>query len=264
VQDFNEYFYHDNTSGCLLWKKPSSKRTKVGDRVGRYNQDGFLVCTLKGKSYLVHKIIWYMHYNNWPNVSITHINGDLNDNRIENLRLYRDKILSSKDDLTQDILKDVIEYDYTSGKFFWKECTSASMRIGQEAGTIKRNRKASYKVIRIDTFGFYAHRLAWFYMTGKWPEQIDHINGDGLDNRWCNLREADNSKNSFNIPAMSGNKSGHKNVYYNKKSGNWVVAVTANYTVVHREEYETLEEAKNVACKVREQYHKEFCNHGTE
>lgn len=47
---------------------------------------------------------------------------------------------------------------------------------------------------------YLSHRLAWFYMTGAWPEQeIDHINGVRDDNRFANLREADRQINCQNV-----------------------------------------------------------------
>jgi hypothetical protein len=42
------------------------------------------------------------------------------------------------------------------------------------------------------------HRIATLYMTGDWPEEVDHINGDKADNRWENLRAVDVKTNRQN------------------------------------------------------------------
>ena len=54
-----------------------------------------------------------------------------------------------------------------------------------------------------------AHRVIWLWMTGEWPkEQVDHINHDRTDNRWCNLREASRLENYRNQSQYKNNKSG--------------------------------------------------------
>lgn len=53
--------------------------------------------------------------------------------------------------------------------------------------------------LRIASGFYYSSRLAWLYMTGSWPkDQIDHINRIKDDDRWENLREANQSQNSYN------------------------------------------------------------------
>lgn len=50
---------------------------------------------------------------------------------------------------------------------------------------------------------------------------VDHINGDPLDNRRCNLRLCTNAQNQQNTGSRGGS-SRHKGVSFNKKSGKWL------------------------------------------
>ncbi len=63
------------------------------------------------------------------------------------------------------------------------------------------------------------HRLAFLYMTGEWPEKdIDHINGDTSDNRWCNLRDVAHQENLGNRSNLTKtNKTGHVGVCFDSK-----------------------------------------------
>ncbi|CAH0532169.1 Phage HNH homing endonuclease (ACLAME 27) [Ralstonia phage UAM5] len=73
-----------------------------------------------------------------------------------------------------------------------------------------------------------AHRLAWLYMTGKWPEQfIDHANMNKGDNRWGNLREANKSQNNANQPART--TSGLKGAYWSNASMSWQAKINKRY-----------------------------------
>lgn len=60
-----------------------------------------------------------------------------------------------------------------------------------------------YRAFKIKKKIHYAHRLAWFLVTGKWPKEIDHKNGERWDNRWRNLREVTSQQNSFNRKGRS-------------------------------------------------------------
>lgn len=124
-------------------------------------------------------------------------------------------------ELTQDVLKQYLHYDKDTGIFTRLIRTSCSVKIGDVAGCVD----CGY--IRLTLLGkkYHAHRLAWLYMTGKWPKQeIDHINGVRSDNKICNLREATHSENMKNYAKKSTNTSGYKGVSWSKRDRYWVAS----------------------------------------
>jgi hypothetical protein len=102
-----------------------------------------------------------------------------------------------------------------------------------------------YVVIGAMKNQFYAHRLAWFYMTGRWPkEQIDHINGNRADNRFCNLREASDGYNKQNRrAAQADNKCGFLGVHWNKQARAWQAELKTKGRKTYLGRFKTPEEA---------------------
>ena len=78
-----------------------------------------------------------------------------------------------------------------------------------------------YWSIGIDGKAYYAHRLAFFYVTGRWPKYVDHIDQDGTNNVWANLRECTQSENQGNTRAHADAACPYKGVYFNKQKGRW-------------------------------------------
>lgn len=118
-----------------------------------------------------------------------------------------------KRELTLERLKQVYIYDPDTGDFFRLEETNShkgKAKVGDRAGS-----KSGGKYLRIGIDGrvYLAHRLAWFYMTGEWPENgVDHIDLEPLHNWWSNLRAATQSQNAANTRRRRDNTSGFKGV----------------------------------------------------
>lgn len=70
--------------GVLYWKNDRNFKVKAGDKVGA-NCLGYLRFKLFGKTFANHRVIYFMHHGNFPEV-VDHIDRDTLNNRIENLR----------------------------------------------------------------------------------------------------------------------------------------------------------------------------------
>lgn len=122
--------------------------------------------------------------------------------------------------LTAERLREVISYDPETGVFCWRVTLSNRNHAGSRAGC--QCSRDDYRLIGIDGVVYKANRLAWLYMTGKWPAHlIDHKNLDRGDDRWDNLREATHSQNLSNRGAQRNNTSGFKGVHFHPQSGRW-------------------------------------------
>lgn len=129
-------------------------------------------------------------------------------------------------DLTQTSLKSVLHYNKDTGIFTRIAKTSFCVQLGEIAGGFDIK-----GYIRISVFNkrYKAHRLAFLYMTGRWPkDQVDHINHIKDDNRWVNLRECSQTQNKGNTPLRKNNKSGFKGVCWHKNGGKWQAAIRVN------------------------------------
>jgi len=187
----------------------------------------------------------------------------------------RDLIMKQKQELTQELLKELLHYEPGTGIFTWKERSvelfSKSRHwkrwntqfSGKTAGSEYMVHKKPYRSIAILGKNYYAHTLAFFYMTGRWPIAIDHINGSGIDNKWENLREAIQSENCKNMRIGIKNTSGYMGVSWHKGAGKWRVCICVNGKNKSLGLYKDIEDAAKakIAANIKYGFHK---NHGSD
>ena len=160
--------------------------------------------------------------------------------------------------LTQERLKELLHYDEETGIFTRAKAVCGKREyVGKVAGTLG---KRGYHIINIDYKLYPAHRLAWLYMTGHFPEKglaIDHINEIKTDNSFKNLRVVTNQENTHNIskPRSSNKSTGVRGVTLNKRTNKYVVEIWANYKRYHLGTFDNLENAKNAYLDAKKIYH---------
>ena len=125
--------------------------------------------------------------------------------------------------ITQERLREVLHYDPQSGRWMWILPQTNRVQTGSVAGTINAK---GYRYIHIAGRLYKSSRLAFFYMTGRWPErQMDHINRRRDDDAWNNLREATRSQNQSNQGIRKNNKSGFKGVSLHRQTGKYAARI---------------------------------------
>tara|TARA_R110002124_G_scaffold24569_5_gene89892 strand:- start:1766 stop:2269 length:504 start_codon:yes stop_codon:yes gene_type:complete len=154
--------------------------------------------------------------------------------------------------LTQNRLKELFSYNPLTGVFTRKVKLSYKSKIGEVVGCLT---KAGYLTTQVNGKSYRLHRLAYFYMTGDWPNITDHINGVKTDNRWTNLRSCTQQQNTFNQKISSNNTSGFKGVSWVSKRKKWYVTVGGHKPNPHVGAFDSLEEAAIVAKRVQAEVH---------
>ena len=150
-------------------------------------------------------------------------------------------IVPQRPELTAEYLRSILHYDPATGIFTRKVRTSRNVKVGDIVGSQNGD---GYLLISVRSRRHKAHRLAWLYVYGAWPEdQIDHINRNRSDNRISNLREATNKQNMQNASKRSDNTSGHPGVSWYKQKSKWQAKIKHNQKKIHLGSFTTMEEA---------------------
>ena len=141
--------------------------------------------------------------------------------------------------MTADELRERLSYDPDTGVFVWLK-SAAPYRNGKVAGGASPK---GYRSLRIDGKYVLAHRVAWLFVHGEWPDrEIDHINGDGTDNRIANLRLATRGQNMMNTGNRRNSTTGFKAVGV-IPSGKYRARIRTNGKRIHLGVFPTAEDA---------------------
>jgi hypothetical protein len=154
-----------------------------------------------------------------------------------------------------NMLREHLDYNPDTGVFRWKQARGHMVK-GSIAGTIANT---GYRRLHVFRKQYSAHRVAFAFIHNRWPKPVcDHINGDSLDNRIFNLREATTAGNSQNCRKPKNNTSGIKGVSWHKKDKRWQAQIRVNYKPYYCGNFKTLEEAALAVAQKRQELHGEF------
>ena len=155
--------------------------------------------------------------------------------------------------MTQDELKALFFYDPETGIFIRRKWRSSNALPGSPAGSVQNK---GYIVIWVDGRRYMAHRLAWVYVYGEWPDkQVDHINGVKSDNRIANLRLASNAENQQNLKPTSANKSGVIGVMWHKAANKWQASIVVERKTIHLGLFSHFDDAVEARYNAEKRHH---------
>lgn len=140
--------------------------------------------------------------------------------------------------LTQDRLKELVDYCPGTGTFTLKKYRGGRVKAGEKLGSMTSK---GYIDIKVDGKTYKAHRLAFVYMEGSAPNEVDHINRVRDDNRWSNLRAITRGDNCRN--RGGANKDGLPSGIYRHRR-KFKVMVGVDYNPIYLGLFNTVEEAE--------------------
>ena len=159
----------------------------------------------------------------------------------------------------RDRLRKAMIYEPVSGQFFWiaPPPEHAELR-GREAGAPRKGNHKYYWVIKIGGKAYRRSWLAYLWMTGDWPaDQIDHVNGNSLDDRWENLRAATATENAQNHKRRA-KKSPLPMGVREVPSGRFAARIAVNKQKIHLGTFDTPESASRAYQTARREHFGEF------
>jgi hypothetical protein len=147
-------------------------------------------------------------------------------------------------------------FEYRDGVLYWKErpINSRKPKGDMEAGAKSGH---GYKKITVNQKAYYAHQLIFLMQHGYIPKLVDHIDGNTDNNTVTNLRASNKSLNGCNAKMTVRNTSGHRGVFWHKKTNKWVARIQFQKRPIYIGVFDDFELACLVADEARILYHGE-------
>lgn len=164
-------------------------------------------------------------------------------------------------EISKERILDALTPHLPSGKFFWRRPHKYhAEKFGTEAGCARRGRNNKfYWYIRIDGKTYKRAHLIFCVTHGHFASPcIDHINGNSLDDRPCNLREATVTENAWNHKGRARRHQLPMGVRLIPKSGRYQARISCNKKQIHLGAFDTPEEAHGVYLAKRKELFGEF------
>jgi hypothetical protein len=159
--------------------------------------------------------------------------------------------------ITQQRLKELLVYNPDTGEFTNRVQRGPRGAIGALTGSLDKD---GYNIIQIGGVKYRAGRLAFLYMIGRWPVEVDHKDGVPANDWWDNLREATRSEQMANSARPIG-ASGLRGVKFDLKTSTWRSRVQCGNIREWLGPFDTAKEAHEAYLAATETAHGEFALH---
>lgn len=263
----------DAEFGVLRWRRDIYTETgrltcfRAGGQAGGRTP----VVKVAGSHHSSLAVAWMLAFGDEPKGPVVPLDGDKRNLRPGNLLDCGAQFaprtaprLGIEDALTADEARAIFNYDDATGVLTWK-CNRRTTKgyINARAGSQAGGKdKKGYLAMSFQPprspkpIYYFAHRIIWLIVTGAWPtSEVDHVNGDKSDNRWQNLRHADDEINSQNRRhANRNNSTGFLGVTIDK-SGLYVSRIGHRRKLLVIGKYPTPQEAHKAYVEAKRRLH---------
>jgi len=149
-------------------------------------------------------------------------------------------------------------FEYADGKLYWKNDRGRGVKKGNRAGHLQHT---GYWIVQLGKKHYREHRIIFMMHHGFLPKEVDHIDGDKLNNNIENLRACSSSENSINKKLDCRNKLKIKNVSFYKQLQKYKVQLCVKGKDIHIGYFDDVNEAATAAHQAREKYFGSFARH---